>query len=138
MVSGWMTNSRVRVRVPSPRGELEITDLNRIYLERGQLRVELMGRGIAWLDAGTHESLLQASNYIHAVESRQGLAHHRAVVFGGLGLVIEQPGADDVIGLSQRREFQIEPAVDRAVALGAEPEHLSARMVGNIVPGQIA
>jgi glucose-1-phosphate thymidylyltransferase len=58
---------------PSPRGELEITDLNREYLRRGQLRVELFGRGIAWLDAGTHESLLQAAMYVQAVEDRQGL-----------------------------------------------------------------
>jgi len=58
---------------PSARGELEITDLNQIYLERGQLRVEVMGRGIAWLDAGTHESLLQAANFVQAVEDRQGM-----------------------------------------------------------------
>ena len=58
---------------PSPRGELEITDLNRVYLERGQLRVEVWGRGVAWLDAGTHESLLQAANFVQAVEERQGM-----------------------------------------------------------------
>jgi glucose-1-phosphate thymidylyltransferase len=58
---------------PSERGELEITDLNREYLRRGELRVELMGRGIAWLDAGTHESLLQAANFVQAVEERQGM-----------------------------------------------------------------
>jgi len=58
---------------PSPRGELEITDLNRVYLERGELRVQELGRGVAWLDAGTHESLLQAANYVQAVEERQGL-----------------------------------------------------------------
>ena len=58
---------------PSPRGEIEITDLNRVYLENGELSVEQMGRGTAWLDAGTHESLLQASNFIQAVEERQGI-----------------------------------------------------------------
>jgi glucose-1-phosphate thymidylyltransferase len=58
---------------PSARGEIEITDLNRIYLERKQLKVKLFGRGVAWLDAGTHESLLQAASFIQTIQERQGL-----------------------------------------------------------------
>ena len=57
---------------PSPRGELEITDLNRVYLEMGQLHVERFGRGFAWLDTGTHESLMQAANFVETIQNRQG------------------------------------------------------------------
>ncbi len=58
---------------PSARGELEITDINRVYMERGELNVAPLGRGIAWLDTGTHDALLQAANYIEAIQNRQGL-----------------------------------------------------------------
>jgi glucose-1-phosphate thymidylyltransferase len=58
---------------PSQRGEIEITDLNKVYMQNGELRVEVLGRGVAWLDAGMHASLLQASNFVQAVEERQGM-----------------------------------------------------------------
>jgi glucose-1-phosphate thymidylyltransferase len=61
-----------RSLAPSARGELEITDVNRVYIERNEARVELMGRGMAWLDTGTHESLIEASEFVHILERRQG------------------------------------------------------------------
>ncbi len=66
-------SSKAAALQPSPRGELEITDLNRVYLEEGRLDVELLGRGMAWLDTGTHDSFLQASNFVETLEARQGL-----------------------------------------------------------------
>jgi glucose-1-phosphate thymidylyltransferase len=83
---------------PSARGELEITDVNRDYLARGELAVERLGRGIAWLDTGTHESLMQAANYIQAVEERQGLmvACLEEIAFR-LGYIT----ADDVLRLAR-------------------------------------
>ncbi|BAC88410.1 glucose-1-phosphate thymidylyltransferase RfbA [Gloeobacter violaceus] len=83
---------------PSARGELEITDVNNAYLERGLLRVERLGRGMAWLDTGTHESLLQASNFIETIEKRQGLKvaclEEIAYQMGHIGVeaVLEQAG----------------------------------------------
>jgi glucose-1-phosphate thymidylyltransferase len=78
---------------PSARGELEITDINRIYLEQGLLRVELLGRGIAWLDTGTHQSLIEAGSFIEAVEQRQGL------MVGAIEEVAYQMGFIDADGL---------------------------------------
>jgi len=82
---------------PSPRGELEITDVNRAYMAAGELSVQILGRGIAWLDTGTHESLLQASEFIGAVEQRQGL---KVACLEEIGLRMGYLTPDQVLGLA--------------------------------------
>ena len=96
---------------PSPRGELEITDLNSVYLERGELSVERLGRGYAWLDTGTHESLLQASEFVHTIEERQGLkiACIEEVAWR-MGFISEAELRDlaDSMGKSSYRDYLLE------------------------------
>jgi glucose-1-phosphate thymidylyltransferase len=84
---------------PSPRGELEITDLNRCYLERGMLNVECLGRGIAWLDAGTPDALLQAANYVQIVEQREGL---KIACLEEIALRLGYIGTDQVLAQAKR------------------------------------
>jgi len=83
---------------PSARGELEITDVNRAYLERGQLHVEKLARGIAWLDTGTHDALMQAANFIHAIEERQGLM---VACLEEIAYRMGYIGADDLVQLAR-------------------------------------
>ena len=91
---------------PSPRGELEITDLNKVYLNEGTLKVIVLGRGLAWLDAGTHESLLQASHFVQVVEERQGLmiscpeeiAYRQGFIDGNQLRILAQKNASNKYG----------------------------------------
>jgi glucose-1-phosphate thymidylyltransferase len=109
---------------PSARGELEITDLHRLYLDRRQLRVELLGRGIAWLDAGTHESLLQAASFIQAVQERQGLmvACPEEIAFrtGNIGLEDLRRSAA-AMGDNHYRRYLEEIADEAASPTGLQP-----------------
>jgi glucose-1-phosphate thymidylyltransferase len=84
---------------PSPRGELEITDVNQAYLDWGELQVEKLARGIAWLDTGTHEALMQASNFIQAIEDRQGLM---VACLEEIAYRLGYIGPDDLVSLAQR------------------------------------
>ncbi len=84
---------------PSKRGELEITSINQAYLERGQLNVELLGRGFAWLDSGTHESLLEASNFVATIEARQGF---KIACLEEIALRNNWLSKDDVVATAQR------------------------------------
>jgi glucose-1-phosphate thymidylyltransferase len=84
---------------PSPRGELEITDVNRVYLERGDLYVEVLGRGFAWLDTGTHETLVEASHFVQILEQRQGL---RIACVEEIALRLRYIGIDQFHTLAQR------------------------------------
>ena len=84
--------------LPSERGELEITAVNQMYLEKEALRVEHMGRGFAWLDTGTHESLLEASNYIQTIENRQGL---KVACIEEIAFEMGYINKDDLIKLAQ-------------------------------------
>ena len=83
---------------PSPRGELEITDLNRLYLESGSLNVETLGRGFTWLDTGTHESLLDASQFIHTIEKRQGL---KVACLEEIAYHMGYVGAEEIVALAK-------------------------------------
>src|SRR5690606_14559923 len=104
---------------PSARGELEITDVNKIYLERGKLQVELLGRGFSWLDSGTHESLLEASQFIETIEKRQGLkvacleeiAYLQGYINSGQLMNLAEPMMKNEYGKYLTRVAQMQPAL---------------------------
>jgi glucose-1-phosphate thymidylyltransferase len=107
---------------PSPRGELEITDLNRLYLERGELRVVTLGRGVAWLDTGTHESMLQAAQFVATIQARQGfkVACPEEIAFR-LGYI----GRDDIRALAKSTEKNDYGAYLREIADDPDPQEHS-------------
>jgi glucose-1-phosphate thymidylyltransferase len=120
---------------PSPRGELEITDVNRVYLERGDLFVEVLGRGFAWLDTGTHETLVEASHFVQILEQRQGL---RIACVEEIALRLRYIGIDQFHKLAQRAakssygQYLLSVHKSFAPALtndGAPPHVLTAHML---------
>jgi len=116
---------------PSARGELEITDVNRIYLEKDQLSVEIMGRGFAWLDTGTHDSLLDAAGFIATLQKRQGLmvACPEEIAFrqGWIGVEVVQKVATQ---LSKNSYGQYLTKILHEMKSGAQPISLSSKKVG--------
>ena len=113
-----------RSLTPSARGELEITDLNRLYLSNGLLHVELMGRGIAWLDTGTHDALLQASTFIQAIEERQGL---KVACPEEVAYRMGNIGAEAVLKIAQRMDNQYGHYLRRVIEDDSPSPQLPAR-----------